>query len=99
MEVKVNLAHSYLLDSSAVKSAVLRSSSPAVSAVLAIVPLTPTPTFSPFSSSTGTMLILVRNADDICRVVIRVCVTDGSTVNFFATSSVETPFSSATRDR
>jgi hypothetical protein len=48
-----------------------------------------TPTFSPFSSSTGTMLILVRNADDICTVFIRVCVTDGSTVNFFATSSVD----------
>jgi ABC-type branched-subunit amino acid transport system substrate-binding protein len=71
MEVKVNLIALVFLDSSAVKSAVLRSSSPAVSAVLAIVPLTPTPTFSPFSSSTGTMLIWCKNAEDICTVFIR----------------------------
>ena len=67
--------------------------------VLAMVPLTPTPIFSPFSSSTGTILIFCKKADDICTVFIMVCVTDGSTENFLLTSSVSMPFSSATRDR
>jgi hypothetical protein len=47
MEVKVDLVALVFLDSSAVKSAVLRSLPLLVSVVLAMVPLTPTPIFSP----------------------------------------------------
>jgi hypothetical protein len=99
MEVKVDLIALVFLDSSAVKSAVLRSLPLLVSVVLAMVPLTPTPIFSPFSSSTGTILIFCKKAEDICTVFIMVCVTDGSTENFLLTSSGSMPFSSATRDR
>ncbi|ADX32442.1 hypothetical protein G184_gp22 [Erwinia phage ENT90] len=84
--------------SSAAKSAVSRSSPPAVSVVLAIEPVTPMPIFSPFISATGTMLIRVRKSEDSCTRFIRVCVTDGSTVNFLFMSPVSTPFSSARRD-
>lgn len=55
--------------------------------------------FFPFSSSTGTILIFCKKADDICTVFIMVCVTDGSTENFLLTSSGSMPFSSATRDK
>ena len=63
--------------------------------MLAIVPVTPTPIFSPFISATGRMLIICKNADDACTVFISVCVTDGSTVNFLLTSSTLMPFSLA----
>jgi hypothetical protein len=88
MEVKVNLVALVLVGLQRGKSAVLRSLSPVVSAVLAIVPLTPTPTFSPFSSSTGTMLILAetRMTSARCSSGLRDRRLDGE---FFATSSVD----------
>ncbi|SMR01070.1 hypothetical protein PD885_03851 [Xanthomonas fragariae] len=51
-----------------------------VSVRLAMLPVTPMPTFWPDSSSTGMMLILDRNSLDSCMRVSSFCCTVGSTV-------------------
>ena len=64
---------------------------------LAIGPETPRPSFSPFISVTGAMLIACRKAELSCCLLFSFCWIEGSTANAFSprTTSGETPFSAA----